>query len=74
MTQQEALDLIRQLLKARSDEELLQLVSLNLPAVDGVFFSTAEASARALELEGKPVVASALRGLTDRMLRMKTLI
>jgi hypothetical protein len=74
MTQQEALDLIRKLLKAANEDELMQLVALNLPSLDGVFFSTADAAVRQLERDGKPSAANALRGLTDRMLRMKTLI
>ncbi len=74
MTQQEALDLVRQLLKAKDEGELMQLVSLNLASLDGTFFSTADAAARQLERDGKPSAANALRGLTDRMLRMKTLI
>lgn len=74
MTQQEALALIRQLLKARDEAELMQLVSLNLPVVDGVFFGTVEAAVRQLERDGKSSAAVALRGLSDRMLRMKTLI
>jgi hypothetical protein len=74
MTQQEALELIRKLLKAKDEDELVQLVSLNLSSLDGVFFSTADAAVRQLERDGKPSAANALRGLTDRMLRMKTLI
>lgn len=74
MTEQQALDLVRALLKAKDEQAVTQLVSLNLPALDGVFFSTAEAAARRLELDGKASAAVALRGLTDRMLRMKTLI
>lgn len=74
MTEQEALALVRQLLKAKDNDELLQLVSLNLPAVDGTFFSTAAAAVRQLERDGKSGAAQALQGLSDRMLRMKTLI
>jgi hypothetical protein len=74
MTQQDALDLVRRLLKAADDEALLRLVAANLGAIDGTFFNTAEAAAQQLEREGKMPIASALRGLTDRMLRMKTLI
>jgi hypothetical protein len=74
MTQQEALDLIRKLLKAKDQDELMKLVSLYLPTVDATFFQTAEAAARQLERENKPAIATALRELTDRMLRMKTLI
>jgi len=74
MNETEALALIRQMLRAESETELMQIVSLNLSAVDGTFFSAAEASARQLDREGKPSAATALRGLADRMLRMKTLI
>jgi beta-xylosidase len=74
MTQQEALDLIKKLLKAKDEDELVQLVSLHLSSVDGVFFSTADAAVRQLERDGKAGAANALRALTDRMLRMKTLI
>jgi len=74
MTQQEALDAIRQLLKAKDEDEVMQLVGIYLPLVDSTFFQTAEAAARQLEREGKPGIAASLRGLTDRMLRMKTLI
>lgn len=74
MTQQEALDLIRQFLRAKDEAELMQLVSLNLPAVDGTFFSTAEAAIRQLEGDGKQSAAVSLRALSDRLLRMKTLI
>jgi hypothetical protein len=74
VTQQEAIDLIRKLLKAKDQDELMQLVSLYLPSVDATFFQTAEAAAQQLEREGKPSIATSLRALTDRMLRMKTLI
>lgn len=74
MTEQDALDLVRKFLKAKDDDELMQLVSLHLSSLDGVFFSTADAAVRQLERDGKTGAANALRGLTDRMLRMKTLI
>jgi hypothetical protein len=74
MTEQEALELIRSLLKAKDEAEVTRLVSLHLPTLDGTFFTTAEAAARRLELDGKANAATALRQLTDRMLRMKTLI
>jgi hypothetical protein len=74
MTRDEALDLIRKLLKASDEAELVKLVSMHLPLVDGTFFQVAEASIKQLEQEEKPAAANALRSLTDRMLRMKTLI
>jgi hypothetical protein len=42
--------------------------------VDATFFQTSEAVAQQLEREGKPAIATSLRGLSDNMLRMKTLI
>ncbi len=74
LTNQEALDLIRKLLKARDDAELKRLVASSLGDIDAAFFSTAEAAAQQLEHESKPEIARALRHLTDRMLSMKTLI
>ncbi len=74
MTNQEALELIRQLLKAKDDQELEQLVSLNLSRVDGTFFSVLNKSVAQLLKENKPEIAEALESLGDRMLRMKTLI
>lgn len=74
MTQQEALELIRELLKAPDERAVMRLVSLHLPALDGVFFSTAESAVRRLEQDGKTAAAVALRSLSDRMLAMKALI
>ena len=74
MTREDALDLIRKLLRAGDEEELVQLVGTHLPLVDGTFFQVAEASVQQLTRENKPEAAAALRSLTDRMLRMKTLI
>jgi hypothetical protein len=74
MTQQEAVDLVRRLLTASDEDVLAALVSRHLPDLDGTFFRTAEAAARQLESEGKKPIAASLRSLSDRMLRMKTLI
>ena len=74
MEQAQALDLIRQLLQAPDEEAVMRLAGQSLPLLDGTFFSTAEAAACELEREQKPAMARALRGLTDHMLRMKTLI
>lgn len=74
MTQQESLALVRQLLGARDDDELTQIIGLNLGRVDGTFFGVLNASVRQLEREGKPNIAQALQAVGDRMLRMKTLI
>ncbi len=74
MTNQEALALIRQFLRAPNEEELTQLVSSSLPHLDGNFFHVLNLSVEQLQREGKPQAAEALRGLGDKMLRMKTLI
>jgi hypothetical protein len=74
MTQDEALKLVRQLLQARDESALMNLVAVSLPAIDGTFFAVASASVQELERTGKGAAAQALRNLSDRMLRMKTLI
>lgn len=74
MTNQEALDLIRTFLKAPSDEALMKEVNLNLPRVDGTFFTVLNQSVAQLRREGKPQIADALEKLGDTILRMKTLI
>ncbi|MFN3978772.1 MAG: hypothetical protein ACK4SA_00140 [Caldilinea sp.] len=74
MTNQEALDLIRTFLKAPDDEALMKEVNLNLPRVDGTFFTVLSQSVAQLRREGKPQIADALEKLGDTILRMKTLI
>ena len=74
MTNQEALGLIRQFLQAPNEDELTKLVSTNLPHLDGNFFHVLNLSVEQLQREGKNQAAEALRGLGDKMLRMKTLI
>jgi len=74
MTNQESLDLIRSFLKAPSDEALMKEVNLNLPRVDGTFFTVLTQSVAQLRREGKPQIADALEHLGDTILRMKTLI
>jgi hypothetical protein len=74
MTHQEALELIRTLLKAPNDEALMKEINLNLPRIDGTFFAVLHQSAEQLRREGKPHIADALQRLGDVILRMRTLI
>ncbi len=74
MTGQEALQLVRQMLKAASEEELEQIVSLNLSRLDGTFFNVLNQSVEQLRREQKPEIAEALQRLGDRLVRMRTLI
>ena len=74
MTNQESLELVREILKAPSEEKLEKIVSVNLPRIDGNFFTVLNQSVKQLRREGKPEMADALESLGDRMLRMKTLI
>ena len=74
MTQQESIDLIRELLKARNADELTQIIGLNLGRIDGAFYGVLHSSVKQLEREGKPNIAQALEAVGDRMLRLKTLI
>ncbi len=74
MTQDEAIDLIRQMLKAPDEEQLTQIISLNLSRFDGVFFGVLNESVEQLKREGKPQIAAALERLGGTILRMRTLI
>jgi predicted negative regulator of RcsB-dependent stress response len=74
MTNQDALALVRQLLKAPNDEELMKIVTLNLTRVDGTFFNVVNQSVEQLRNENKASIADALERLGDKILRMRTLI
>ncbi len=74
MTHQEALDLIRSLLKASSEADLMDQINLNLPRIDGAFFAMLTRSAEQLRQENKPQIAESLERLGDTMLKMRTLI
>ena len=74
MTKAESLALVRELLKARDEEELSRIIGLNLSRLDGTFFAVLERSAQQLESEGKQAIAEALRRLGDQMVHMRMLI
>lgn len=74
MTNQEALDLIRTLLKAPSEADLINQINLNLPRIDGAFFGVLTRSAEQLRQENKADIATALERLGDTILKMRTLI
>ncbi len=74
MTNQEALDLIRTLLKAPSEAELINQINLNLPRTDGTFFDVLNRSVEQLRTENKPEIAAALEHLGATILKMRTLI
>jgi hypothetical protein len=74
MTEAEALDLIRSMLKAPSEDELTRIIAHNLPRFDGVFFSVLNHSIEQLKHEGKPQIAAALEQVGGSILRMRTLI
>jgi hypothetical protein len=74
MTSQEALELIRALLKAPDTQELNRLIAYNLPRMDGVFFSMLNQSVAQLRHENKPDIADALEKLGGSILKMRTMI
>lgn len=74
MTHQEALDLIRTLLTAPNDTELVKQINLNLPRIDGTFYTVLNRAVEQLQREGKSPIAEALTRLGDTILRMRTLI
>ena len=74
MTNQEALNLIRDMLKAKDEEELMKIVTVSLPHIDGTFFAVLNQSVEQLHKEGKGHIADALERLGDKILSMRTLI
>ena len=74
MTPEEAIELIRKMLKAPNEEQLTQIISLNLSRFDGVFFGVLNKSVEQLKREGKPQIATALENLGGTILRMRMLI
>jgi hypothetical protein len=74
MTSEEALELIRALLKAPDTKELNRLIAYNLPRMDGVFFSTLNHAVLQLRHENKPQIADALEKLGGTILKMRTII
>jgi hypothetical protein len=74
MTPEEAVALIRKMLKAPNEEQLTQIISLNLSRFDGVFFGVLNESVAQLRREGKPQIGTALENLGGTILRMRMLI
>lgn len=74
MNREESIEAIRNLLKAKDERELSQLIGLYLPAIDGTFFAVLNQSVEQLKRENKPQIARALEALGAKMLKMKTLI
>jgi hypothetical protein len=74
MTQEEALELIRAMLKAPDEKEVTRLIAHNLPRFDGIFFSVLNQSIEQLKYEGKPQIAQALERVGGAILRMRMLI
>jgi hypothetical protein len=74
MTPEEAIKLIRTMLKAPNEEQLTQIISLNLSKFDGVFFGVLNESVAQLKRENKPQIATALENLGGTILRMRMLI
>lgn len=74
MNQEEALELIRTMLKAPDEDELTRIIAVNLPRFDSVFFSVLNQAVQQLRHEGKAQIADALEETGGTILRMRTLI
>jgi hypothetical protein len=72
-TQEEAVTLVRELLMAGSNEKLQELIALNLPRMDDVFFSVLTDAAEA-EATRNPAVSARLMALAQTLLPLRTLI
>jgi hypothetical protein len=73
MTQDEAVDLIKKLLTADSQEELQKLIGLYLPHMDNTFFAVLTEAA-GVESERNPAIGARLTSLAQTLLPLRTLI
>jgi hypothetical protein len=73
MTQDEAIDVIKMLLRAESEKELQALIGRYLPQMDNTFFAVLTEAAQA-ESVRNPVVAARLESLAQTLLPLRTLI
>jgi len=74
MTQEQALQLVGQLLQAKTRDELQKLIGDNVSKLDHTFFAVINEQAKQLEAEGKPEQAKQLTQLGATMLKMRFLI
>jgi DNA-binding FadR family transcriptional regulator len=72
-SQQEAIALIKELLRAAGNEELQALIGERLPEMDSTFFSVLAQAAEA-ESARNPVLADRLASLAETLLPLRTLI
>lgn len=73
MTQEEAIDLIKTLLRAESQEALQTLIAHYLPQMDHTFFAVLTQAA-ASESARNPAVGERITSLAQTLLRLRTLI
>lgn len=73
MTQEEAIDLIKKLLTAGSQEELQKLIGIYLPQMDNTFFAVLTEAAE-VESARNPAVGARLTALAQTLLPLRTLI
>ncbi len=73
MTQEEAIDLIKKLLQAPSQEALQEMIAHHLPQMDSTFFAVLTQAA-ASESIRNPAVGERLTSLAQILLPLRTLI
>jgi hypothetical protein len=73
MTHDEAIDLIKKLLLAESQEELQKLIGLHLPQMDSTFFAVLSEAA-GVESARNPALGARLTSLAQALLPLRTLI
>jgi hypothetical protein len=73
MTQDEAVEMIRRLLLAESQEELQKLIGAHLPQMDNTFFAVLTEAAE-IESVRNPAIGARLQSLAQTLLPLRTLI
>ena len=73
MNEQEAIQLIKTLLRAESEVDLQRLISLHLPQMDNTFFGVLTQAVEA-ESARNPAIGARLASLAQTLLPLRTLI
>jgi hypothetical protein len=74
MTYQESIAVIKELLAAKTKEELQDRLGVHMSRVDGAFFSVVNDVAQQLRAQGKPAAAQHLTNIGDALARLRFMI
>jgi hypothetical protein len=74
MTYQESIAVIKDLMAAKTKEELQDKMGAHMTSVDGTFFGVVNDGAQQLRAQGKPAAAQQLTNIGDALARLRFMI